>query len=78
VLPQDDQMTALQLLEHPDETRVQAALSNLAQILDKEPAKRATVLDSRLRRLEEFADEQATRQAAAELRKRVKALPGVT
>ncbi len=78
VLPQDDQMTALQLLEHSDESRVQSALANLARILDKEPAKRATVLDSRLRRLEEFADEQATRQAAAELRKRVKALPGVT
>jgi hypothetical protein len=32
------------------------------------------VLESRLRRLEEFADEEETRSAAAELRRRIKAV----
>lgn len=71
-VPADNQLVNLQLLEHTDESRVFDAVQRLTQILDKEPAKRATVLDSRLRRLEEFAEELATRQAASDLRKLVR------
>lgn len=71
-VPRDHQLVNLQLLEHSDESRVFEALQRLGQILEKEPSKRPTVLDSRLRRLEEFAEEPATRAAASELRKRVR------
>ncbi len=72
VLPEEDQLVHLQLLEHSDETHVRDAIAHLATILDQEPPKRFTVLDSRLRRLEELADEPETRAAAAELRRRTK------
>ncbi len=68
-VPAEDQLVNLQLLEHTDEAHVFAAIERLALILDREPAKRPTVLDSRLRRLEEFAEEPATRAAASQRRK---------
>lgn len=73
-LPDDDQLIHLQLLEHPDEERVRGAIEALARILERETPTRGTVLDSRLRRLEEFADEAATRDDAARLRRLVKGL----
>ncbi len=72
-LPEEDQLVHLQLLEHSDETHVRAAIARLGAILEDEPPKRFTVLDSRLRRLEELADEAETRAAAADLRRRTKA-----
>lgn len=75
-VPSDHQIANLQLLEHSDEARVKDAIECLQEILEREPPKRATVLDSRLRRIEELAEEAATRKAASELKRRVKALPG--
>jgi hypothetical protein len=76
-LPQDDQIVFLQLLEHSDEERVRDAISRLDALVSAEPVKRFTVLDSRLRRLEELADEGPTREAARALRRRVTGRPGV-
>ena len=67
----DEQEVHLQLLEHADEDRVRAALAVFARLLDAEPAKRRTVLDARLRRIEAFADEAATRDLGSEIRKKL-------
>jgi hypothetical protein len=65
----DDQDVHLKLLEHSDEAFVRDALGALMLICDL--PKRRAVLESRLRRIEEFAEEQTTRDAAAQLRRKV-------
>jgi hypothetical protein len=65
----DDQDVHLKLLEHSDEAFVRDALGAL--MLAGDLPKRRAVLESRLRRIEEFAEEQATREAAAQLRRKV-------
>jgi hypothetical protein len=65
----DDQDAFLQLLEHTDEEVVQSAIEELGRILTLEPVKRFTVLESRLRRLEELADDPATQASARRLRR---------
>lgn len=72
VLPAADPLVQLQLLEHPDEEVVHEAIGALGALLEREPPQRPTVLASRLRRIEEFAEEERTRAAAAALRRRVK------
>jgi hypothetical protein len=62
----------LQLLEHNDEQHVQHAIERLTSILEEEPPLRRAVLESRLRRIEEYADEHATQRTAAELRRILK------
>jgi hypothetical protein len=69
-LPQE-QDVYLQLLEHSKEERVREAIEALAAILVGELPKRRAVLESRLRRIEEYAEDEATRCAAAELRRQV-------
>jgi hypothetical protein len=69
----DEQTVHLQLLEHFDETRVRDALGALGRLLcDEAPIKRP-VLDQRLRRIEEYADEAPTRTLAAQLRRSIRA-----
>ena len=65
----DEQAVHLQLLEHFDETRAQESLSAMKRLLVEEPPIKKPVLDQRLRRLEEHADEIATRDLAADLRR---------
>lgn len=65
----DDQEAFIQLLEHTDESVVQSALAELGRILAAHPPKRFAVLESRLRRLEELADDPATQSSAARLRR---------
>lgn len=67
----DDQEAHLQVLEHEDEARVRASLSALGAILSREPAKRRPVLEQRLKRIEELAEESATRESAAALRRKL-------
>jgi hypothetical protein len=67
----EEQDVYLQLLEHSDEERVRGALDVLGAILAGELPKRRAVLESRLRRIEQFAEEAATREAAERLRRRV-------
>jgi hypothetical protein len=59
----------LQLLEHRDETRVCDAITTLRAIFDEDPPLRRAVLDSRLRRIEQLAEENGTKRGAAELRR---------
>jgi len=61
----------LQLLEHSDERTVGQAIEQLSAILSDEAPGRVAVLESRLRRIEQFADECSTREAASELRRRI-------
>jgi hypothetical protein len=72
----EDQDVYLQLLEHVDEGHVQSAIEALCGILAGELPKRRAVLESRLRRIEEFAEESSTRDAAARLRRIVTGRPG--
>ena len=67
----DDQEIHLQMLEHRDEERVREALTRLEHLLMGQVPKRKPVLVQRLKRLEEHADEDATRTAAAQLRRKV-------
>jgi hypothetical protein len=71
----DDQDVHLKLLEHSDESRVREALSSLSSLLVGELPKRRAVLESRLRRIEEFAEDGDTRDAAAQLRRQVSGRP---
>lgn len=70
-LPEGSQEVWLQLLEHNDEGRVQQAIDRLTAILEDEEPKRRAVLESRLRSIEELADERATRLTAASLRRMI-------
>lgn len=65
----DEQEYQLQLLEHADEACVRDALASLASLLAREPARRRPLLEQRLHRLEDAAEEPSTRAAAATLRR---------
>lgn len=67
----DEQDVHLKLLEHADEERVRDACEALSKLLLGELPKRRAVLESRLRRIEEFAEEPATREAAKKLFRRL-------
>lgn len=67
-LPPDEGVW-LQLLEHNDEEVVVRAINTLTDLYEEEVPERPAVLDSRLRRIEEFADESGTQRAAGELRR---------
>jgi hypothetical protein len=67
----EEQDVYLQLLEHAREEHVRTAIDVLGNILAGELPKRRAVLESRLRRIEQFAEEPATREAAERLRRRV-------
>ncbi len=67
-----EQEVHLQLLEHFDEARARESLVAMSQLLeDAEPIKKP-VLDQRLRRLEEHADEAPTRDLAERLRRAIR------
>ncbi|MEZ4443099.1 MAG: hypothetical protein R3B72_28650 [Polyangiaceae bacterium] len=57
----------LQALEHHDESRVVEAIGHLSDILDAEEPQRRAVLESRLRRIEEYADDSSAQSAAGRL-----------
>jgi hypothetical protein len=64
-----EQAVQLQLLEHVDEGLARDAIAVLGSILAAESPAKRPILEQRLRRLEDTADEAATRAAAAELRR---------
>jgi hypothetical protein len=70
--PSAEQEHHLQLLEHLDEERVRAAILALGAILDREPARHRPVLEQRLRRIEETAEDRETRASAAALRRSIR------
>ena len=65
----NEQPVHLQLLEHFDETRARLSVEAISRLLQTEAPIKRPVLDQRLRRLEEHADEAATRDLAADLRR---------
>jgi hypothetical protein len=65
----DNQDVWLQLLEHHEESFVMQAIEHLDALLQHEEPKRRAVLESRLRRIEEVAEEATTRKAASALRR---------
>ncbi|MEJ7732556.1 MAG: hypothetical protein WKG00_25540 [Polyangiaceae bacterium] len=65
----------LELLEHADEEQVVAAIVQLEALIAEEAPKRRPVLESRLRNLEEYAEEATTRTAAERLRRRLGGRP---
>ena len=65
----DEQPVQLKLLEHSDEAVVCAALDVLTTLLDQQAPIKLPVFEQRLKRLEDGADEAATRARAAELRR---------
>lgn len=64
-----EQPVQLQLLEHNDEALVRDAIGALRGILTSEPPLKRPIFEQRLKRLEDSADEEATRSAASELRR---------
>jgi hypothetical protein len=68
----EEQEVHLQLLEHFDESRAMESLVIMARLLEVDPPIKRPVLDQRLRRLEEHADESSTRELAAKLRRTIR------
>jgi hypothetical protein len=64
-----EQLVQLKLLEHTDEAEVCAALDVLTTLLDEQTPIKLPVFEQRLKRLEDGAEEAATRNRAAELRR---------
>ncbi len=68
----EEQEVQLQLLEHFDDEHAGLAVEVLNRILETEPPLKRPILDQRLKRLEEGSDDAGTREAAAELRRRIR------
>ena len=64
-----EQPVQLQLLEHLDEGLVRGAIDALRGIVVSEPPLKRPIFEQRLKRLEDSAEEEATRTAASELRR---------
>jgi hypothetical protein len=71
-----EQDVLLKMLDHTSEDRVRDALEALLGLLENEPPKRRAVLEARVRRLEEDAEEADTRDLATSVRRRVLAVVG--
>jgi hypothetical protein len=67
------QPVQLQLLEHVDEALARDALAALGRLFAAEPPLKRPILEQRLKPLETNAHEEATRAAAAELRRSLRA-----
>jgi hypothetical protein len=69
----NEQPVHLQLLEHFDESLARTSMSVISNLLEEQSPLKKPVLDQRLRRLEEHAEEGPTRELAAELRRTLRA-----
>lgn len=65
----EEQPVQLKLLEHSNEGEVCNALEVLASLLDQQTPIKLPVFEQRLKRLEDSAENQETRNRAAELRR---------
>lgn len=68
-----EQDVQLKLLEHFDEQRSAQAVATLSELMDEEDPQQLPIFRQRLRRLEDHADDEALRAAAALLRRRLPA-----
>lgn len=64
-----EQETQLKLLEHFDEARSKEAVLVLAELIELEEPQQLPLFRQRLRRLEDHADDESLRAAAADLRR---------
>jgi hypothetical protein len=64
----EEQDAMLKVLDHDRDDRVLAALTSLAKLLDVEAPQRRAVLEARLRRLEDDADDAEVRALATTVR----------
>jgi hypothetical protein len=71
------QEVQIQLLEHENEHRARDAVFVMAELLQKESPIQRPILDQRLRRLEEFAEDPITRDAARALRRSMRVHHGM-
>jgi hypothetical protein len=71
------QEVQIQLLEHENEHRARDAVFVMAELLQRESPIQRPVLDQRLRRLEEFAEDPITRDAARALRRSMRVHHGM-
>jgi len=71
------QEVQIQLLEHENEQRARDAVFVMAELLQRESPIQRPVLDQRLRRLEEFAEDPITRDAARALRRSMRVHHGM-
>lgn len=67
-----EQPLQLQLLDHFDEERARVAIDVLTTLVAREPAFKRPIMEQRLRRLEEYAEDASIRSAAAELRRAIR------
>jgi hypothetical protein len=67
-----EQPVLLQLLEHFDEEHARTAIDALSTLIVREQPYKRPILEQRLRRLEEYGEEAATRDAARELRRAIR------
>jgi hypothetical protein len=67
----------IQLLEHENEQRARDAVFVMAELLQREAPIKRPVLDQRLRRLEQSAEDPITRDAAGALRRSMRVHHGV-
>jgi hypothetical protein len=70
--PRDEEEACVKLLDHPDEAPAREAIDALEKRLETAPPRRRALVDARLRRLEEGAEEAETRAAATRLRGAIK------
>jgi hypothetical protein len=64
----EEQDVMLKVLDHDEDERVLQALASLSKLLDAEPPYRRTVLEARLRRLENDSDDPGVRELAQVVR----------
>lgn len=65
----EEQEHQVQLLEHTNEERVRDAMEAISRLLQRQPPRKRPILERRLRRLEQEADDPETRECAAALRR---------
>ncbi len=69
-----EEAVQVKLLEHQNEATVCAAIENLRALFDEGEIKRKELIQSRLRGIEEHAEETSTRRAAEALRRHLSGL----
>jgi hypothetical protein len=69
----EEQELQVQLLDHNDERRARAAIDVMTRLLEKQPPKKRPILERRLSRLEQEADDADLRASAGALRKAIRA-----
>ncbi len=68
----EQQDVQLQLLEHTDENHASQAIAVMRRLLEEQEPIKRPILDQRLRRLEDEAEDTEVRQQAAELRRYIR------